>query len=35
MLRLVAEMRRKSILSGRFEPTGSISPSCSARNSFT
>ena len=35
MSRLVAEIRRKSTLTGFLAPTGSISPSCSARSSFT
>ena len=35
MSRLVAEIRRKLTFTGRLEPTGSISPSCSARSSLT
>ena len=35
MSRLVAEIRRKSTLTGFLAPTGSISPSCSARSSLT
>ena len=35
MSRLVAEIRRKLTLTGFLEPTGSISPSCSARSSLT
>src|SRR5579863_4979714 len=33
--RLVAAMMRTSTLTGRLEPTGSNSPSCSARSSLT
>ena len=35
MSRLVAEISRKLTLTGFLAPTGSISPSCSARSSFT
>ena len=34
-MRVIAEIKRKSTRSGRRAPTGSISPSCKARSSFT